>query len=268
MIDPDNIIIQTSNLPDVIKIKEVPKDDFEIYNLDDDKDYEKFIKAIEKDVRKSIEYKRFINYLRDYMGMNECSFLKGVTNKESFDIKIEIHHYPFTLRDIVEIVIKKRMYYREYMSVYMVSEEVTKLHYKLLVGLIPLSLTVHQLVHKGRLFIPVDKVLGRYSAFIDYYKPFCTPEQLDTIERIEKYTLENADILNTTIIEQNRVSYNIQNPNYQLPQFNKINDNMLQQIENIKNNNYMLPVANTTQIEDKERKIICPIYFDESIIKK
>ena len=113
MIDPDNIQVQESNLPELIKITQIPVFDFQIYNLEYDKEYEHYIKDIEIQIRRSFEYRQFIKYLRENMNMNKCSFLKGVSNEESFDIKIEIHHYPFTLRDIVEIVYRKRNYYNE-----------------------------------------------------------------------------------------------------------------------------------------------------------
>lgn len=267
MIDPDNIQVQESNLPELIKITQIPVFDFQIYNLEDDKEYEHYIKDIEIQIRRSFEYRQFIKYLRENMNMNKCSFLKGVNNEESFDIKIEIHHYPFTLRDIVEIVYRKRNYYNESLDVQMVAKETMQLHYKLMIGLIPLSETVHELVHNGRLFIPIDHVLGRYNLFIDYYKPFCEPEQLETIERIEKYTLENSELLDTTIIEQNNVNFQIQDTRFQLPQFNQINDQMIKQLQNIKNNNYLLPTIK--DIEDNKKKdIICPIEFDESLIKR
>ena len=51
-----------------------------------------------------------IQYLRNNYAMDECSFIK-VSNKDTFNIKIEIHHYPFTLYDIVLIVYRKRCYY-------------------------------------------------------------------------------------------------------------------------------------------------------------
>ena len=262
MMDPDGIQIMTSNLPDTINIKEVPIFDFEIYNLSDDKEYNQYIKDIEKVVRRSFEYRAFIKYLRENMDMNKCSFLKDVSNAETYDIKIEIHHYPLTLRDICEIVYRKRCAYHESLSVFMVAKEVMILHYKLIIGLIPLSETVHELAHNGRIFIPVDRVLGRYNIFLDYYEPFCEPEQLETISRIEKYTKENSNILDTTIIDQNNITYNIETERFQLPQFNTITNNMIEQINSIKNNNYMLPDINNT------KEVICPIEFDYSLIKK
>lgn len=259
MIDPDSIMIQKAQLPSTIDIKSIPEFDTITYNLEDEKDFDHYIKDIEKDVRRSFEYRRFINYIRDNMDMDRCSFLQGVTNEETFDIKIEIHHYPFTLRDIVEIVYRKRNALNESLDLHMVSKEVMELHYKLMIGLIPLSETVHELCHAGRLFIPVDKVMGRYNMFVDYYKPYCSVGQLETLERIEKYTREEvSEVLDTTIIEQNKVTYDIDVPQYQLPEFGKVSDEMIHKLESIKQNNYLLPTIK--DIEDKS-KYVCPIIF-------
>lgn len=263
MIDPDNIQILENNLPDIIKIVRVPEFDFEPYNLEDDKDYEHFVKDVEKSVRRSFEYKQLVKYLRENMGMDKCAYLKDVSNNETFDIKIEIHHYPFSLRDIVEIVFRKRSFYNEYLSVEMCAKEAMELHYKLLIGLISLSQTVHELAHSGRIFIPVDRVLGRYNLFVEYYKPFCLPEQLETLERIEKYSREKSDILNTTILEQNKLNYDIKDNKFALPKMNNITDDMFNRIESIKNNNYLLPSPEEEKKNKNESKkeIICPVYF-------
>lgn len=265
MIDPDGIQTQSINLPSIIEIKEVPAFETECYCLEDDKEYEKFVKDIESQIRRSFEYRRFIAFLRDYMQMNQCAFLKGVSNQETFDIKIEIHHYPFSLRDIVEIVIRKRSYYKESLSVQMVAKECMQLHYKLVIGLIPLSQTVHELAHNSRIFIPVDRVLGRYNLFIEYYEPFCDPDQLETIKRIEKYSMEKqSNILDTNIIEQNKVTYNIEDNKYILPPPEQIGNAMIEQINIIKDNNFLLPTVNDRMMLEKKTK--CPITFDKSII--
>lgn len=265
MMDPDAIIVQEKFLDNTININNVPEYEIEIYALDDDKEFERYIKDIEFVVRRSFEYREFVKYLKDNMNMNKCSFIKGVSNEESSAIKIEIHHYPFSLSDICRIVYRKRKYYNESLEVQMIAKEVMQLHFKLMVGVIPLSKTVHQLFHNGRLFIPVDKVLGRYNLFIDYYKPFIEPSQLEVLERIEKYTQEEQNyILDTTIIEQNKVSYNITNNEYMLPDMSDISDNMVEQIETIKDNNYILPnIKEIKMIEDhnKREAAECPIYF-------
>ncbi len=266
MIDPDGIQVQSLNLPANINIKKVPEFETECWCLEDDKEYEKFVKEVEKQVRRSFEYRKFIAYLRENMQMNQCAFLKGVTNEESFNIKIEIHHYPFSLRDIVEIVIRKRGYYNESMSVQMVSKEVMQLHYKLLVGLIPLSETVHELAHNSRIFVPSDKVIGRYNVFVEYYKPFCDPDQLETLERIEKYSEEKQNvILNTNILSQNKLTYNIEDSKYLLPEPEKITNNMIEQMKNIKANNYVLPTVDDKIMLEKKKDIKTAVRFDENL---
>lgn len=260
MIDPDNILVEKNNRINNISIVKVPEFETEIYNLEEEKDYKNFILDCKKNIRRSFEYRQMIKYLRENMGMDKCAFIQGVSNNDTFDIKIEIHHYPFSLEDIVEIVLKKRMYYNESIEIQMVSKEAMELHYKLLIGLISLSETVHELVHKGKVFVPLDSALGRPDVFITYYKPFCTTEQLDTFNRIEKYSKEKtSEIFNTKILEENRVTYKIADEAYQLPEFNKISDAMINRIQTIKSNNYLLPSIN----DEPEYAI----EIDESLIK-
>lgn len=260
MIDPDNILVEKHNKSNNINLIKVPEFETEVYNLDDDKDYKTYIKDCKATIRRSFEYRQMIKYLRENMGMDKCAFIQGVSNNDTFDIKIEIHHYPFTLEDIVEIVLKKRMYYNESLELQMVAKEVMELHYKLLIGLISLSETVHELVHSGKVFVPLDSALGRPDVFLLYYKPFCTTEQLDTFDRIEKYSKEKTnEIFNTKILEENRVSYKITDETYQLPEFNKISDAMINRIQTIKSNNYLLPSVN----DEPEYAI----EIDETLIK-
>ena len=67
---------------------------------------------------------------------------------------------PFTLFDIALIVFNKRLYYGESLELQATSKEVTKLHYYLVVGLVALTKTEHELVHSSFLFVPANKVLG------------------------------------------------------------------------------------------------------------
>lgn len=267
MIDPDGINVDRVDRNNIISLREVPPfEGYECYCLDDEKDYKKFISDVERSVRKSFEYRNFINYLRDNMQMNQCAYLEGVNNTEGFDIKIEIHHYPFTLYDIAQIVTKKRIYYKESISLNMVAKEITKLHYQLLVGLIPLSETVHELVHAGRLFIDVNKVIGNYNTFVNMYQPFIDPELIEMLDRIEKYSNEQrSDLLNNVVLDKNRVTYAIEDPHYQLPDTSSINTSMINQLDKIKANNYLLPTVNDTPLIEQKRKIRKPIIFDNSL---
>ena len=58
-------------------------------------------------------------------------------------------------------------------------------HYRLNVGLIPLSETVHELVHNGYLFIPTNYVYGDYKTFVQIYGKYMDPQLKATLEYSE-----------------------------------------------------------------------------------
>ena len=185
--DPNNII-KTQYDPTKKELKHIdiiPDFDIEDYDLNNPKEFPKYIKSIENIVRHSFEYQRFVSYLRQYADMNRCTFLKNVTNEENYKIKIHIHHEPLTLFDITMAVYNKRVAFREDLDEYQVAKEITYLHYKLYVGLIPLSETVHELVHNQYIFVPSNIVLGRYKDFVNSYKAFIEPETLSILSKIE-----------------------------------------------------------------------------------
>lgn len=249
MIDPDNMPAVIENRNPVITLNDVPEYDFLTWDLDSDKELKKYLSTIEKEVRSSYEYRTMIQYLKDNMGMDQCSFIK--TDKDKCSVSIEIHHYPFTLYDIVNIVYRKRIKYQESLDVEMMAKEITMLHYKLLIGLIPLSTTVHQLVHDGKIFIPVQNVFGRYDKFVEFYKPFCDDEQIETLDRIIQYSAEQlSDVNNTAILNQNNITINNMNTQYQLPDVNNMQSFMNTRISDIKHNNYRLPDNNKDKQQD------------------
>ena len=147
------------------------------YVLTNNRDKVKFIKTCEILVRTSLEYRDLIDYLRTKMGMNFCSFFHNVS-KDSFKktrIRIEIHHEPFTLYDIVSIVLNKHLEEKkpeERIEMLDIAEEVMGLHYDGYVGLLPLSETVHELVHSGKLFVPLQFIDEGFNTFYTAYKKY------------------------------------------------------------------------------------------------
>ena len=119
MIDPANL--KTVEVKDtntsIVKMDYIPECELKVYDIYDDKGFKKYIEDIEKCVRRSFEYKRFIKYIRENMNMDEDVFLDDVKMDKSFKVKIEQHHTPFTLYDIVLIVFNKRMFYNEDISI-------------------------------------------------------------------------------------------------------------------------------------------------------
>ena len=155
MRNPNNIVTvdKNENDFDIVEIAELVPVNTDVYDFMNEKDMKKYFADIEKTVRQSFEYRKYIAYLRENMDMNKCSIYQNVSNADSFSVKIEIHHDPITLYDIVVTVFNKRKAYKEDLSIFMVAKEVMYVHYCLMVGLIPLAETVHELVHNKYLFI-------------------------------------------------------------------------------------------------------------------
>lgn len=179
------------------------------YVLLNDKDKVKFIKMIERIVRSSLEYKQYIRFLKDEIDMTECSFFNNVNNKNGSKVSIEIHHEPFTLFDIVQIVTEKYIRTGTELNPLDIAEEVMILHYKNHVGLIPLSITVHQLVHDGKLFIPLQNVFGKYTKFIEEYRSIIETLDVNNILRTKFEMSKDLTINDMTLLETKYVYLDI-----------------------------------------------------------
>ena len=192
----------TPNLPDKKKsiyIKFVPEFNISDYDLSNRKELSKYFKSIERICRNSRTYKKLINFLRENVDMNKCSYFKNVDNIDTYSLKIHIHHTPLTLYDIVTTVYNKRLLNHESLSEMMVAKEVMWLHYNLFVGLIPLSETVHGSVHNGQAFIPTTKVYGMYKTFVKLYEPYMDKELLKVLSNMEEMS-EDYDTI-TKLLE-------------------------------------------------------------------
>jgi len=189
--------------------QDIPKFEYEPYNFYDDRDFNNYIKDLKKYVRSSFEYKtQLIPFLREYMGMNQCSYLPNLTNENRNKIRIEIHHDPIDLETICRVIFRKRLDMNESLAIPAVAYEVLWCHYSLLVGLIPLSETVHELVHNGNIFIDPNRTYGFYKQFIDRYFKYFDPEELETLDKITQKALSGdmgdyERLLQTNYVEVN-----------------------------------------------------------------
>ena len=186
---------------DTIKINSLPEFDIEDYDLSNPKELNNYFKSIERICRNSHTYKKFIDFLREQVDMVKCSFYENVNNIDTFSIKIHIHHAPLTLYDIVTTVYSKRLCNHEPLSELMVAKEVMWVHYNMMVGLIPLSETVHELVHQGMLFIPLNKVFGIYKNFISIYGLYMDPQLKANLSRAEEISRDYDISKQTKILE-------------------------------------------------------------------
>lgn len=136
-----------------------------------EKQKDKLIKSIEVLIRSSLEYKDLIKYLRTYINMDECEFFPNFKAGKKRGM-IEIHHAPYDLYTITWIVMEKQEQEKGYIDEFDVAEEVMRLHYEGMVGLIPLSVTAHELVHDGQLIVPLNCVRGKFVQFTKDYYPY------------------------------------------------------------------------------------------------
>lgn len=173
-----------------IDLVDLPYFDDESYDFLDEKDFSKYISDLETIVRRSFEYRQLIAYLRNTEGMDECAFLENVSAKDNAKVRIEIHHAPLTLYDICLSVFRKRQKNGEDLEIEMVAEEVMYCHYAGIVGLIPLSESVHKMVHNQYLAVPTNVIRGNYMAFVNAYYNSIEPDVLDCLDALELWTKE------------------------------------------------------------------------------
>ena len=214
--------------------EEVPKYDGYEFDIFDEHDFDKYIKYIEKIVRNSFEYRHFVKFLRDNVGMNKCSFMENVNNIETFNVKIHLHHHPFDLYTITKIVFNRRFEAKELLETEAVAKEVMWIHSNLLIGLIPLCETVHELVHNSYLFIPEDNVLGLVDLFIELYRPWISDEQMDLYNSIKEYSRIYDEQSNKNPLVRKYIYIDTQVGTYKLPSYQDVLNAMNKHIKELK----------------------------------
>ena len=147
---------------------------------DDHSATKKFIKSVEKSIRISQEYSRYLKYLTDKGLVNDVIF--GNINNE--DATTEFHHYPFTLYDITEIMLNYCLKNKIKITSLTLAEKVMKLHYDNVVGLVKLSKTSHELTHAGEIFIPMNSVFGDVNKFVEKYREYIFQDQIEIYNKL------------------------------------------------------------------------------------
>lgn len=141
----------------------------------------KYLTMVKNGVRSTPEYREYVEFLKKYRGMHTSKVLPNVKIDTGKKYSIELHHEPFSLMEICDIVLTKREAQGESIAPLQVIEEVLELHYDGKVGLVPLDITTHELCEKMLIFIPLQDIYQRYDKFYDEYSLLC-----DIPEKIEK----------------------------------------------------------------------------------
>lgn len=166
------------------------KDADYLANLDN---FVEFVKAVERMVRTSKYYSRYIKYLKEDMGLNFCQVLSNIQVMDEKDnTKIEMHHGPIlTLFDYVAIVTDDQLAKGKPVSTFRIADIVLQEHFENHVQVVMLTETVHQLVHDGKVFLNMKHAFGDLQAFLDKYRDGVSDEYISKInkyiERSERY---------------------------------------------------------------------------------
>lgn len=190
-----------------ISIEEKPERPKYIFTTN--RDRVKFIKMCESVIRSSMEYKEYISFLKNNMDMDRCAVLVGLSSENGRKYSIEIHHGPFNLFEIVDTVISKREALNELINPYLIAEEVMALHYDELVGLIPLSITMHELVHNDKIFIPLQYYYQKFDLFYDRYEEYISSVTKGKIDLLVNMSMK-CDKIQSDILDPEFVYINVE----------------------------------------------------------
>ena len=159
----------------------------------DEKRVKQFIKAVEAVVRKSSYYGEYIGKLNE-MGLTNCALLGNVSKDSEAKVEVEMHHFPWTLYDVVQIHLTRALANEQKFTTFRLANDVMRDHYDNLVGLVPLCKTAHQLVHSGDVGISVKQVFGDIKGFVDKYEEYMSDEMILKYNKIVEYS-EDSDVL-------------------------------------------------------------------------
>jgi len=159
-----------------------------IRNFENESEYVKFIKNCEKQVRGSIEYKQWKNYLIDILGINTCM----ITEERMDQCSIEVHHHVPSLFVLVKCLINKKIEKEDEFSTFDIALLAIQEHFKNKIGYITLIRSMHEKFHNGFLSIPKQLIRGNYESFLEEYSKYMDDDDLETIESRLSITESNC----------------------------------------------------------------------------
>lgn len=184
---------------------EIPfyKDDDYFFSLENEV---AFIKAVEKVVRTSKYYSRYISHLKTDLGMCFCQVKGNIYEDEELDYKdlIEMHHGPvLTLFDVTSIILNHMLIHGEKITTFSVAHKVLEEHFKYRVQTVMLCKTVHEMVHANKVFLNLKQGFGDLYGFLEEYYDGIEKTEIAKInayiEKCQKYT-ESNDFGNLDIL--------------------------------------------------------------------
>lgn len=165
-----------------------------------------FIKAVERMVRTSKYYSRYIAHLKVDLGLNFCQVKGNISEDEDAGVKdlIEMHHGPiFTLFDVVSIILNYMLAKDMKITTFSVANKVIEEHFKHRVQTVMLCETVHQLVHDNKVFLNYRQGFGDLYSFLEIYyeglDEIMVNKIIDYIDKCKKYDSNDFGNLNVIV---------------------------------------------------------------------
>jgi len=198
-------MIETENLQELIsltgelKAPEIEANNFELssekypYKLalrnsgfEEEKERDRFVKCCVRMVRSSPEYRLWVEYIREVLGIHDCA----ITGETGTQVTIEMHHHPITLYEFTRAIVCLHSASSKEFCSFDVATKVIEYHYNNEVGYIPLATTLHEKYHNGFLSLPMNLVRGDWKKSFDKYE--WEDEELSRIEARLAINRENC----------------------------------------------------------------------------
>jgi hypothetical protein len=159
----------------------------------DERTYGKFIRAVEKAVRSNDDYKLWLEDLRDVDQLSGDAFFQNIS---SSDAEIQLHHFPFNLYTVCSVITQKYMEENKKVSTFIIADKVLQEHFSNKIGLVPLTVTMHQLAHLNRLNITRKQIFGNWEQFYKEYTEYFSDFDIEIVRQlIERKALVKGDFL-------------------------------------------------------------------------
>ena len=170
--------------------KSIYCESFYFVDVFDETNLKKFIKSVERTVRSSKEYKRYIENLRTNVhALNYDTVMSNISNT---DTALEFHHYPLSLYEISEILILDHLANKDNITSFSIAKEIMEYHFKNKIGLVSLTKTNHELAHDGALFLHNTQIFGKYEEFINEHPNGISMDIRNKIDRLNKMSDANV----------------------------------------------------------------------------
>ena len=155
-----------------------------------EKDFDAFVKNVERLVRQSMEYRLWVAYVTENLGHTVCA----LTNETMNECTLEVHHHPINLYTIVQTIINNDYLAknREF-STFDVATKIIELHFQNKVGYIVLLSDLHKKFHSGFMNLPIELVNGNYKFILNNYQ--ISESEFDKICRYCNIHLEDIKMV-------------------------------------------------------------------------